>query len=83
MPDLGATGTARIKERFVEEATGPKLDEAAVVVSGGRGLGEAGKYDDGRAAGEAAQGRGGRIAGHRRCRMGALFVTRSVRPARS
>jgi electron transfer flavoprotein alpha subunit len=28
----------------VEEHSGPKLDEAAVVVSGGRGLGEAGKY---------------------------------------
>ena len=29
----------------VEESTGPKLDEAAIVVSGGRGLGEAGKYE--------------------------------------
>ena len=28
----------------VEESEGPKLDEAAVVVSGGRGLGEAGGY---------------------------------------
>jgi electron transfer flavoprotein alpha subunit len=45
VPDLGATGAARIKDRFVEESTGPKLDEAAVVVSGGRGLGEAGKYE--------------------------------------
>ena len=45
VPDLGATGTARIKERFVEESTGPKLDEAAIVVSGGRGLGEAAKYE--------------------------------------
>ncbi len=44
VPDLGATGTARIRDRFVEESSGPKLDEAAVVVSGGRGLGEAGKY---------------------------------------
>ena len=44
IPDLGATGAARVKERFVEESTGPKLDEAAVVVSGGRGLGEAAKY---------------------------------------
>jgi electron transfer flavoprotein alpha subunit len=40
VPDLGATGAAKVKSRFVEEATGPKLDEAAVVVSGGRGLGE-------------------------------------------
>jgi electron transfer flavoprotein alpha subunit len=44
VPDLGATGAAKLKNRFVEEATGPKLDEAAVVVSGGRGLGEAGNY---------------------------------------
>ena len=29
----------------VEESTGPKLDEAAIVVSGGRGLGEAEKFE--------------------------------------
>src|SRR6202035_4899793 len=29
----------------VEERSGPKLDEAAVVVSGGRGLGEAANYE--------------------------------------
>ena len=45
VPDLGATGAARVKDRFVEESSGPKLDEAAVVVSGGRGLGEAAKYE--------------------------------------
>ncbi|MBJ30357.1 MAG: electron transfer flavoprotein subunit alpha [Acidimicrobiaceae bacterium] len=43
--DLGNTGAAVVKDRFVEESTGPKLDEAAVVVSGGRGLGEADKYE--------------------------------------
>jgi len=37
-------GTAKVKNRHVEEHTGPKLDEAAVVVSGGRGLGAAEKY---------------------------------------
>jgi electron transfer flavoprotein alpha subunit len=42
--ELGSTGTANVTERHVEERVGPKLDEAAVVVSGGRGLGEAGKY---------------------------------------
>ncbi len=43
-PDLGGTGAATIIQRHVEERTGPQLDEAAVVVSGGRGLGEAGRY---------------------------------------
>ncbi len=42
--DTGATGTATIRTSHVEERTGPKLEEAAVVVSGGRGLGEADKY---------------------------------------
>ncbi|HEX5367344.1 MAG TPA: electron transfer flavoprotein subunit alpha/FixB family protein [Acidimicrobiales bacterium] len=37
-------GTATVTNRHVEESTGPKLDEAAVVVSGGRGLGDAEKY---------------------------------------
>jgi electron transfer flavoprotein alpha subunit len=45
IPDTGAAGAATVTDRHVEEATGPKLDEAAVVVSGGRGLGEAGKYE--------------------------------------
>ncbi len=43
-PDLGATGGARIVDRHVEQRSGPKLDEAAVVVSGGRGLGAAEHY---------------------------------------
>ncbi|MEY2405042.1 MAG: electron transfer flavoprotein alpha subunit, partial [Acidimicrobiaceae bacterium] len=45
VPDVGATGAAKVTDRHVEEASGPKLDEAAVVVSGGRGLGEASKYE--------------------------------------
>jgi electron transfer flavoprotein alpha subunit len=45
VPDVGAAGAANVLDRHVEETTGPKLDEAAVVVSGGRGLGEAGKYE--------------------------------------
>ncbi len=43
--DCGASGAARVVGRRAEQSTGPKLDEAAVVVSGGRGLGEAGKYE--------------------------------------
>ena len=38
-------GAAKILNRHVEETTGPKLDEAAVVVAGGRGLGEAAKFE--------------------------------------
>lgn len=42
--DLGATNAAKIVASHVEERTGPKLEEAPVVVSGGRGLGEASAY---------------------------------------
>jgi len=45
IPDLGAAGAARVTAVHVEESSGPKLDEAAVVVSGGRGLGEAAKFE--------------------------------------
>ena len=44
VPDTGATGAARMLNRHVEEREGPSLDEAEIVVSGGRGLGEAEKY---------------------------------------
>ncbi|MCE2532291.1 MAG: electron transfer flavoprotein subunit alpha/FixB family protein [Acidimicrobiia bacterium] len=43
--DCGASGAARVTGSHAEQSTGPKLDEAAVVISGGRGLGEAGKYE--------------------------------------
>ncbi|MFY9783745.1 MAG: electron transfer flavoprotein subunit alpha/FixB family protein [Acidimicrobiales bacterium] len=42
--DTGATGGAVIETSHVEERTGPKLEDASVVVSGGRGLGEASAY---------------------------------------
>jgi electron transfer flavoprotein alpha subunit len=45
VPALGATGAAKVLARHVEESSGPKLDEASIVVSGGRGLGEAAKYE--------------------------------------
>jgi electron transfer flavoprotein alpha subunit len=44
VPELAATNAAKILARHVEERTGPKLDEADVVVSGGRGLGGAEHY---------------------------------------
>lgn len=45
VPDTGPLNSAVIKERHVEERSGPKLDEAAVVVAGGRGLGEPSKFE--------------------------------------
>ena len=45
VPELGATGTATVVAVHTEATTGPKLDEAGIVVSGGRGLGEAAKYE--------------------------------------
>ncbi len=45
VPEVGPTGAAMVVATHVEETSGPKLDEAAVVVSGGRGLGEQAKYE--------------------------------------
>ena len=45
VPELGSTGAASVVAVHVEASSGPKLDEAGIVVSGGRGLGEAGKYE--------------------------------------
>ena len=45
VPELGATGAAGVVAVHVEASSGPKLDEAGIVVSGGRGLGEAAKYE--------------------------------------
>jgi len=44
VPELGATDGTKVLARHAEERTGPKLDEAEVVVSGGRGLGGAEHY---------------------------------------
>jgi electron transfer flavoprotein alpha subunit len=44
VPELGARAAATVLQRHVEERSGPKLDEADVVVSGGRGLGAAEHY---------------------------------------
>ena len=40
IPDAGKTAAAKVTAVHVEETSGPKLDEANIVVSGGRGLGE-------------------------------------------
>ncbi|MET0421736.1 MAG: electron transfer flavoprotein subunit alpha/FixB family protein [Acidimicrobiia bacterium] len=39
--DAGRAGEAKVLSTFVEEREGPKLEEAVVVVSGGRGIGSA------------------------------------------
>ena len=44
VPETGATNASVVNDRHVEERSGPQLDEAAIVVSGGRGLGEAANY---------------------------------------
>jgi electron transfer flavoprotein alpha subunit len=43
--DAGRGGEAKILERHIEEREGPKLEEATVVVSGGRGIGAAENYE--------------------------------------
>jgi electron transfer flavoprotein alpha subunit len=43
--DAGRAAEAKILERHVEEREGPKLEEATVVVSGGRGIGAAENYE--------------------------------------
>jgi electron transfer flavoprotein alpha subunit len=45
--DVGATGRsteAKVLDHHVEEREGPKLEEATIVVSGGRGIGSAESY---------------------------------------
>jgi electron transfer flavoprotein alpha subunit len=43
--DAGRAGEAKVLDHHVEEQQGPKLEEATVVVSGGRGLGSAENYE--------------------------------------
>lgn len=45
VPETGPLNAAVIRERHVEERSGPKLDEAPVVVAGGRGLGEPSQFE--------------------------------------
>ena len=72
VPELGAAGAAAVVAVHVEESTGPKLDEANIVVSGGRGLGEASKYEMIEQIGQVVEGCSRRVASHRRCRLGAV-----------
>jgi len=45
VPDLGTAAGAIVTNRHVEESEGPKLDEASLVVAGGRGLGQAESFE--------------------------------------
>jgi electron transfer flavoprotein alpha subunit len=44
-PETGARDTAGVVARHADGRVGPKLDEAHVVVAGGRGLGSAGNFE--------------------------------------
>jgi electron transfer flavoprotein alpha subunit len=44
VPAQGATDTAKVVVRHAEERSGPSLDEATVIVAGGRGLGDKANY---------------------------------------
>ncbi len=43
--DVGRQGEAKVTDRHIEEQEGPQLDEADVVVSGGRGMGAPEHYE--------------------------------------
>jgi electron transfer flavoprotein alpha subunit len=45
VPDVGRSGSAIIAERHIEASEGPDLESAAVVVTGGRGLGAAENFE--------------------------------------
>lgn len=45
VPDLGRSGAATVTGRHVEQQAGPRLDDADVVVAGGRGLGSADSFE--------------------------------------
>lgn len=82
VPDTGAAGAAKMINRHVEETTGPKLDEAAVVVAGGRGLGEAAKFEVIEDLAKRLKGAPGASAPSS-MPAGCPTATRSGRPARS
>jgi electron transfer flavoprotein alpha subunit len=45
VPELGGTDAAKIVKRHVDTRSGPSLEDAAIVVSGGRGLGGAENFE--------------------------------------
>ena len=83
VPELGATnGGQGHSPATPRSAPGPKLDEAEVVVSGGRGLGERRALRHDRGAGRAAARRRRRQPAPSSTPAGCPTRTRSARPAR-
>ena len=44
LPEVGHAGSPKVVDRIVEQAEGPQLSDAKIIVSGGRGLGSAEAY---------------------------------------
>ena len=81
-PDVGHAGSATVIERHVEQSEGPDLEEAEVIISGGRGLGDVGEVHDDGGARRTAQGSGRGHPCSRRLPDGCRTRCRSDRPAR-
>ena len=45
VPEAGRSGSATVTERHAQPSEGPDLEAAAIVVSGGRGLGDGSKFE--------------------------------------
>ena len=81
--DAGRAAEAKVLERFEEEQLGPKLEEAAVVVSGGRGLGSAENYKPlVEELAKLLKGAFGRVTRRSSTPVGCRTRCRSARPAR-
>ena len=83
VPDTVPPARPRSSTATSRSATGPKLDEAAIVVSGGRGLGEAEKYEMIEDLAKLLKARARAPPGPSSTPAGCPTATRSARPARS
>ncbi len=83
VPDVGASSGAKITARHVEEREGPQLEDASIVVSGGRGLGEADKYQMIEDLAKLLKAAPGASRAPSSTPVGCPTAIRSARPARS